>query len=145
LIKKLRDDVESVPSQGRGSVCLCDTLQEKSSGFLRNVEPQLKVGALTIDLRYLCIEQEIGILHSEPPLRLVLNQTTELSRAVSGFASQNQPRFHRVLQGEREAKQLRRIEQLGCENRMKHFCELRRVSRDEAKRVALIQGLEAIE
>jgi hypothetical protein len=49
----------SVPGQGGGSVCLCDTLQEKSSGFLRHVEAQLDVGTLSIDLRGLGIKQEV--------------------------------------------------------------------------------------
>jgi hypothetical protein len=61
-------------------------LQKKSSGPLWDIEAQLQIGALAIDLRHLHVEQKVGILHAEPALRFVLDQTTEISCVASGSA-----------------------------------------------------------
>src|SRR5438874_4971734 len=102
------------------SVRLCNALEQKSSTILGHTETQLQACALSLNLGWLCIEQQFGILQAQPALRVVVQIACELGRALGRIQFQEQLRSHRVLQGKRKPEQLRSIKQFRCEDRMKN-------------------------
>src|SRR5260370_39610525 len=85
---KRKSPRRSIASNGAGNVGFCDALQKKACRFLRHIEMQLEVGCLSGNFRRLRVEQEVGILQTQPALWLVMQSARELRCRFRSFKFQ---------------------------------------------------------
>src|SRR5947207_15129417 len=69
---------------GRGWRCISlgDALEQKSCAVFRNVEADFQVCTLAIDFRWRGEKREIGLLDSQPTLRIIMNTFSQVACRV---------------------------------------------------------------
>src|ERR1700745_444753 len=106
---------------GRGWRCISlgDALEQKSCAVFRNVEAGFQVSPLAINFGRSGEEGEIGLLDSQPTLRIIVNALGQIAGRFLRWQSQQKTRFRRRLEGNAQSEQLRAVQKFSRENGMK--------------------------
>src|SRR2546423_3766697 len=105
-LRKFTARAMSIRSDCRRGSDLRETLEDEPRAVFRNVETQLHIRALHLDIGRLRVEEQIGIRQFKEALRFVANARRQIPCGLRGFGFEDEPRFHRSLQGERQGKQI---------------------------------------
>src|SRR5438874_3748496 len=132
---------------GRGWRCISlgDALEQKSCAVFRNVEADFQISMLTVDFGRSGEKREIGLLDSQPTLRVIVNTFSQVACRVFRWKPQQETRFHRCLEGNAKSQQLRAFQKFSRENGMKRASQSGRIARNQTQGCFTIESVETIE
>src|SRR5438477_2966679 len=100
---------------------------------------------LSAHFRRLNKKRQVRLLEMEPALWIIVNAPGDLACRCFRGKLQQQTCFDRRLQGKPQTEQLSAFKQFVRENRMKGFCQSRRITGDKSQGCLTIECLETIE